>query len=516
MSDFKPAKGFYAVSAIREAEAQLLAQHSEPGELMEKAGRAGFDWLMERTGECERFVLCCGSGGNGGDGLVIARLLHEAEKSVCVYLPQDPKHQDSQIAHDKALQAGVGIKEQLQGCDFEDAQVIVDCLLGIGGSVREDAPYAEAIRAINQAEAPVYAIDIPSGVDPNTGAQSAEAVRAAATLCMIAPAGGLAGGLACAGDIAAASLGGDMQGYDPVCRVLAPYSAVNIARDAHKGTFDHAVIISGDRGYGGAGLLAAEGAAVGGAGLTTLCTRPEHTTAALAFAPDLMVQGAEVGSDIQEALDKASAILCGPGLGQNAWGEQMLLESLRAARQKDIALVLDADALNLLTPSQVASLADMKAVITPHPGEAARLLDTTSSEVQNDRLAAVCELHELTGATVVLKGCGTLIAHSAGDIRVANCGNAALARGGSGDVLAGLIVGQLAFRGPGYGGEKAQLDSAISLRETQNDGRLGNAVLAHGRAADALVIEHGIRGVRPQMLAKMAGRLVSEMAYRVV
>ena len=211
-----------------------------------------------------------------------------------------------------------------------------------------ESPYSDAICAISWATPPVYALDIPSGIDPNTGKVGEDAVCAHATLCMLAPAVGLNGeGRELAGEISVAGLGSREGQLPSDYMVVQGGPPASVKRDAHKGTFGHVVLVAGDHGYGGAALLAAEAAAVGGAGLVTLCTRERHASAVLASSPDVMVCAAEVGSDIQGALAKATSIVCGPGLGQEAWGEQMLLESLRAAEEHKIPIVLDADALNL-------------------------------------------------------------------------------------------------------------------------------------------------------------------------
>ena len=582
--EFAPARAFSTVDAIRGLERKLLDESSEPGSAMERAGEAAYRWLCEQVQDANAsFVVCCGSGGNGGDGLALARYLRQNGKGVEVILPKPVKHPDAKLMLERAVEAGVSILEIADIDGFEvhldrnyekirklihGADVVVDCLLGIGSSVRKySSPYNFLMRTINSGPALVYALDIPSGIDPETGEIGRSAVSACATLCMLAPASGLAGaGALLAGEISVADLGVQRLWLPRVCQVLESRAAPRwVERDAHKGIFGHVVIVAGDHGYGGAALLAAEAAVVGGAGLVTLCTRERHTSAVLASSPDVMVCAAEVGSDIQGALAKASAIVCGPGLGQEAWGEQMLLESLHAAKEHDIPIVLDADALNLCSALGWAEnwsylhweqqdyimgneddewydffddmleapldIRDLKAVITPHPGEAARFLGREEAKsVQGDRLGAARELCQITNALVVLKGYGTIVAKSSNsdhakglfrteyseeyssDLYVAHCGNVALARGGSGDVLAGLIGSQLAHRELGDWLYKDE--DHIWKPEGPMD-VVKNAVLAHGQAADELVKEHGIRGVRPRELAATAGKILSSMAYRL-
>ena len=544
-SEFPPARAFYAVEDIRWLEKELLDSSTEPGSAMERAGEAAYRWLSEHVEKnpYNLLVVCCGSGGNGGDGLVLARHLHQDGRRVQVLLPKPVKHADTKLMLERAVEAGVSVLADPKSKDVNDmiegASAVVDCLLGIGGGrLHPSSPYRAITRAMNRGPSQVYALDIPSGIDPDAGTIGEDAVRACATLCMLAPVSGLAGaGGGLAGEISVAELGSKAEELRPRCEVVVPRELVWVERDAHKGTFGHVVIVAGDHGYGGAALLAAEAAAVGGAGLVTLCTRERHASAVLASSPDVMVCTAEVGSDIQGALAKATSIVCGPGLGQEAWGEQMLLESLRAAEEHDIPIVLDADALNLCRalswvhelpilhgdPKRIHSnLEDLKLVITPHPGEAAKLLSLSVQDVQNDRLDAVRILCESTNAVVVLKGHGTVVANSITDrekalwgeehfseLFVTRVGNVALARGGSGDVLAGLIGSQLAHR---------ELGDWDDIKARKNDtvmDAVKHAVLAHGQAADELVKEHGIRGVRPRELAATAGKILSDMAYRL-
>jgi NAD(P)H-hydrate epimerase len=202
------------------------------------------------------------------------------------------------------------------------------------------------------------------------------------------------------------------------------------AANAHKGHFGHLLVVAGDRGFGGAGLLAAEAAARSGAGLVSLATRPEYVTAALARCPSVMVHGLIHGSELPPLLDAASVVVCGPGIGRGAWGQQMLAQVIASDKPR----VLDADALNLLS-GRVAVPADNH-VLTPHPGEAARLLKCLVPEVEADRVAAARKLQTLYGGTVLLKGAGTVVASDGGALDVISGSNPGCAlghyRGGSG------------------------------------------------------------------------------------
>lgn len=214
--------------------------------------------------------------------------------------------------------------------------------------------------------------------------------------------------------------------------------------DAHKGQFGHLLVIGGDLGVGGAALLSTESALRSGAGMVSLATRPEHVPAALARLPEVMTLGVSSANQLMGLLEKTSVIVIGPGLGEAAWGRSLL----SVAANAKLPQVWDADALNQLAAGHV----DLPTgcVITPHPGEAARLLGITTAEVQADRLNAALALSFTLNAVVILKGAGSLIASPDG--RVARCdqGHPAMATAGLGDVLAGLVGALLAQGMPAY------------------------------------------------------------------
>jgi len=234
--------------------------------------------------------------------------------------------------------------------------------------------------------------------------------------------------------------------------------------NAHKGRFGHVLVVAGDRGFGGAGLLAAEAAARSGAGLVSLATRPEHVTAALARCPSVMVHGLIHGSELPPLLDAASVIVCGPGIGQSAWGQQMLEQVVASGKPR----VLDADALNLLS-HRVAIPADNH-ILTPHPGEAARLLNCLVPEVEADRMAAARKLQAMYGGTVLLKGAGTVVASGGEVVDIISGSNPGMATGGMGDVLSGIIgslYGQLKDANKAaVVGASAHLSAADTASET--------------------------------------------------
>ena len=207
---------------------------------------------------------------------------------------------------------------------------------------------------------------------------------------------------------------------------------------AHKGQFGHVLVIGGDQGFGGAVLLAAESALRSGAGLVSLATRSEHIPAALARLPEVMARGVHSANQLMGLLEKVSVIVIGPGLGDMAWGKSLLSVAANTRQPQ----VWDADALNLLAAGHVDLPADC--VITPHPGEAARLMGISTAEVQADRLKVARALSQKFNAVTVLKGAGSLIASPDGRVSRCDQGHPAMASAGLGDVLAGLIGALLA------------------------------------------------------------------------
>lgn len=208
--------------------------------------------------------------------------------------------------------------------------------------------------------------------------------------------------------------------------------------DAHKGQFGHVLVIGGDRGTGGAGLLAAEAALRCGAGLVSLATRGEHLAAAQARLPEVMSMGVQSANQLMAPLSRASVLVVGPGLGQSAWGRSLL----SALVEVELAQVWDADALNLLARSPLSVPAH--SILTPHPGEAARLLGIATEAVQADRAGAARKLARKYAAVCILKGAGSLVASPDGHLAICQHGHPAMATAGLGDVLSGVLGALLA------------------------------------------------------------------------
>ncbi|TDG12918.1 NAD(P)H-hydrate dehydratase [Seongchinamella unica] len=472
-------EALYTAQQTRALDRCAIDEHGLPGiTLMSRAANAAFDSLLNTWADPECVQVLCGTGNNGGDGFLIADLAHKRgiRTRVLQVGDADKIGGDALLARNQALANGVEILDFEPGAVMS-AGVLVDALLGtgLGGDVR--GAYAEAIDEINAADVAVLAVDIPSGLCSDTGRVLGRAVRAELTVTFI----GLKRGLFTleagdhTGELQFADLGVPAQVYrqvpcdsyrlelEPLLELQPPRPA-----SAHKGLYGTVLVVGGDYGMAGAAALAAEAALRCGAGLVKVATRPEHVAALVARAPEVMARGVESGEDLQPLLESADVLVVGPGLGQSPWSEYLFQVAMKSGKP----LVLDADGLNLLAAGKAAPRPGM--IITPHPGEAARLLSCSNADIQCDRFAACRALQHKTGAVAVLKGNGTLVA-DAQQLLLGDYGNPGMASGGMGDVLSG-VIGSLLAQGAG------PLEAAA----------LG--VCLHGAAAD-LAAGEGMRGL---------------------
>ena len=435
----------YTAAQVRELDRLAIEEQGIPSlTLMERAGADALDALTGRYPGAGNLVVLCGGGNNAGDGYVLARLARQAGLEVRVIALVEPGRLkgDAAASAQKYLQTG-SVETALA---LEGADIIVDALLGSGLNRPVEGSFAEAIELINAASVTVFALDIPSGLNADTGVCLGSAVRADATITFIGLKRGLftAEGPEFCGEILFSDLGTPadihvavgaetrLTRHEEIMRNLPPRP-----RHAHKGRYGHVLVIGGDYGYQGAAILAGSAAARAGAGLVTVATRPEHARNIPLFRPELMTAAVTAARDLDALLDRVSVVAIGPGLGQSDWAISLLAKVL----QTRLPLVVDADALNLLA---LEPLRRENWVLTPHPGEAARLLGITSTEVQTDRFAAVMSLRGRFGGTVALKGAGSLVAGATGPIRLNRTGNPGMAGGGMGDVLTGVIAGLVA------------------------------------------------------------------------
>jgi ADP-dependent NAD(P)H-hydrate dehydratase / NAD(P)H-hydrate epimerase len=487
-----PTFPLYGSSAARQLDARATEQLGGDGYLlMRRAGLAAWQYLLLHWPQAQRIVVVCGPGNNGGDGYVLAQLARRSGRSVqVVHLRSHlPRSELAQRACTEYIAAGGQV--ELFRTALPPADVVVDGLFGIGFTRAPDPESSALIEAINAQAAPVLALDVPSGVDADTGAAPAIAVVADRTLQFIARHAGLytGGALECTGaldldalEVPVASfeqvaISAELLGTDALALWLPPRR-----RNTHKGESGRVLCVGGDHGSGGAILLCAEAALRSGTGLLSVATRAAHVAALLARRPEAMVRAVESEQDLPPLLERADCIALGPGLGQGEWSRAVFRLAMEAGKP----LVIDADGLNLLaaTPKLLHD-----AVLTPHPGEAARLLDTDAGDVQRNRFAAAQRIADRFGAAVVLKGAGTIIAAPGHTPRLLEAGNPGMAVGGMGDVLTGVIA---ALRGQGL---KA-FDAACA------------GALLHSLAGDAAAWD-GQRGLLPSDLMPQLRRLAN-------
>ncbi|MEE4142626.1 NAD(P)H-hydrate dehydratase [Pseudomonas viridiflava] len=439
MLDTKPElpDALYSAAQVRDLDARLIAAGTPGFELMQRAAHATWRAIRRRWPEASELTVLAGHGNNAGDGYLVASLAHKTGWQVRVLAVGDPAALQGDAALAYAAASGVNIQPW---ANQTMAGIVVDALLGTGlqGDVRD--PYRSAIEAINASGLPVAAVDIPSGLCADTGHCLGVAVRADLTVTFIGLKMGMLTGDA--PDLIGQLIFDDLQA-DKAIVAQAPVTAKRLdktslpflaprPRTAHKGMYGRVLIIGGDHGFGGAALLSAESALRSGAGMVTLATRTEHVPAALTRMPEIMSAGIHSANQLMTLIEAASVLVVGPGLGQDSWGRSLL----SAAANADRPQVWDADALNQLATGQV--VLPKNSVITPHPGEAARLLGISTQEVQNDRAAAAHALARKFNAVCVLKGSGSLIADVDGRLALCDRGHPSMATAGLGDVLAGL------------------------------------------------------------------------------
>jgi NAD(P)H-hydrate epimerase len=438
------ATSLYTVAQVRAFDREAIDAHGIAGyELMQRAGAAAFGHLRARWPHARRIAIVCGGGNNGGDGYVLARLARAASFEVHVIALESPRAGgDAARACTDWTGAGGGVLDA--AAELPLADVYVDAIFGTGLARPPSGMAARWIDLLNAAGRPLLALDVPSGLDADTGHVPGVAVRATETVSFVARKRGLYTGAAGdhAGAITLADLGIPAAVFAH-SRADAELAAIEIVRawlpprsgNVHKGTFGHVLAIGGDTGMAGAIRLCGEAALRVGTGLVSVATRVEHVAAINAARPELMARGVGGPQELEALLEHASVVALGPGLGKQAWGHALWYSAIAAGK----AMVLDADALNLL--SRDAVTLPSQCVLTPHPGEAARLLRSETQAVTEDRFAAVRAIAQSFNAVAVLKGAGTLVAAPDGQVAVCPWGNPGMASGGMGDVLTGVIAG---------------------------------------------------------------------------
>ena len=473
-----------------EGQAAELAGGSLYG-LMKRAGEACYQVFKTHFPDVQRVLVLTGKGNNGGDGYVFAALAKDSGISVqlCQIGDAAGLTGDAARARDAWLVEQGGINA-IKQADFAAADVIVDALLGTGLSGPVRGEYADLIAKINQSAKSVLSVDIPSGLNADTGAVGNVAVKAAATITFVGLKPGLFTGCAAenCGQLYFSGLGITEQfatlaastasriSYRQLSGLLAPRSRIS-----HKGSFGRTLLLGGNIGMPGAARLAGEAALRSGSGLVKVLVRQENQFVVIAGRPELMLADFDLKKVNNTLYNWATNLVIGPGLGTDDWAKTLFAGVLAS----ELPTVVDADCLNLLAANPTCK---DNWILTPHPGEAARLLGCSTGQIEEDRFAAVRELQCRFGGVVILKGAGTLICDGK-QVYVANVGNPGMASGGMGDVLSGIIGGLLA--------QGLNLLQAAML-----------AVCIHGLAAD-LAAEEDERGLLASDLFPYIRKLVN-------
>ena len=475
----------YRAKQVRELDRIAIEDLGIPGIcLMERAGSAAFNRFKSCWPQARRLAILCGTGNNGGDGYVLARLAYLAGYEVTVLQIGETSRLTGEARIAFEAMTRVGLQTQaFAETQLSFADVVVDALLGTGLDREVSGKWREVIEAINRCRCPLFSLDIPSGLHADTGAVLGVAVRADITISFIGLKPGLFTGKGpdYCGQVYFDDLQVPSTLYQSVTTHVTrlDYEHLKTAlpkrsRIAHKGSFGHVLVIGGESGMIGASRLAAEAAARVGAGKVSLATRSSHAALVNLTRPEIMSYGVETSEELQPLLNQVDVVAIGPGFGQATWA-QTLLAAVKTLKKP---LVIDADALNLLAKQPFRPF---DSVLTPHPGEASRLLEMSTAEIQADRFAAVTLLQQRFGGVCVLKGAGTLVANPGEQINLCTEGNPGMACGGMGDVLTGVIAGLLA--------------QGLSTTEAANLG-----VCLHGKAGDRAAQDGGERGLLPSDL----------------
>ncbi|MEZ8194326.1 NAD(P)H-hydrate dehydratase [Vibrio cortegadensis] len=499
----------YTAKQVREGEVLAAKKNNiTMFELMEKAGEAAFQLILSHYPHSKKWLICCGKGNNGGDGYVVARLAKQAGIEVHVWQAGDLSDKLTEDAQ-QALELWLTIDGAV--CHAKDrippdCDLIVDALLGTGFKPPLRPNYAELISRINHTHLPIVSIDIPSGLDADTGhvqphsleeanrrqEQNGLAIVASHTITFIGIKQGLVTGSARdhTGLLHFSGLGVD-ESFNQMNVASAVYSCADEIptllmprkRTAHKGLNGKVLLIGGNVGMGGAIRLASEGCIRSGAGLVSVLTHPDNILPILSSRPEIMALSWESDSKvISDKLHWASTYVLGPGLGQDEQAQRWFEYIKQSSAEK----VLDADALNLLAvePNQ-----DPNRIITPHPGEAARLLNCTVADIEINRYQAAQDLQKKYGGVVVLKGAGSIVCDGK-TTWVCHAGNPGMASAGMGDVLSGVIGAML--------GQNLTLTDAAQI-----------GVFIHSCAADLCAKENGEIGLVASDLFQTLRRVIN-------
>lgn len=483
----------YTVEQVRALDRRAIDTLGIPGyDLMQRAAAAALVCLRQQWPRARRVAVYCGPGNNGGDGFLLAALAREAGLHAEVIALGESRGDDAVRARQAFEQGGGTVHPWRDELELPATDVQVDALFGTGLQRALAPEVAQLVRRIHAMGGPILALDVPSGVNADTGNVPGEAIQADVTVTFIAAKRGLYTGQApgYVGRVQWESLGlpeALWQGAQADAGLMQVQTLPPRSRQAYKNDNGHVLAIGGEHGTAGAIRLCGEAALRGGAGLVSVATRAEHLVALNAARPELMAHEVNGPQALAPLLKRATVLAVGPGLGQGAWGHALWLTALEAG----LPMVLDADGLNLLA-SEPRHLAG-PVVLTPHPGEAARLLGCGTDAIGADRFGAVRELARHFGAVVVLKGAGSLVADPAGRVAVCPWGNPGMASGGMGDLLTGIVAALLA--------QGCDAWQAACL-----------GVALHARAGDAAARHGGERGLLASDLLEPLRQLLNGQA----
>ncbi len=490
--------------------------------LMETAGSAIVRAIQQHYPRCRRIGIFVGKGNNGGDGIVIARQLAHAGRDVHLFLvsPPDSFTGEAAINLQIAKRLGLQIEETLTDTGtvpttLASCELLVDAILGTGlrGSVRDRI--ATIITTINNLSIPILSVDLPSGLDADTGHPLGTCVQADRTITIGLPKRGVLvhPGAELAGKLEVVDIGFPEQVVDAQDIKVNWTTAQQVSQwlpqrssSSHKGTYGRVLVVAGSTGMTGAAALASEAALRAGAGLVTLAT-PKHLNPILeGLLPEAMTLplpetasgslSTAATSAILEFAEKTQSVLAiGPGLSQHPDTAALVHQLVRENQKQElgIRLVVDADGLNALAQApEIISLVDKAAVLTPHPGEMARLTNTPVSTLEKDRIRTAQQFASNSGVTLVFKGAPTVTGFPNADVWINSTGNPGMATGGMGDVLTGIIVGLMA---QGISSEKAAA--------------LG--VYIHGLAADRVAEALGMHGLLASDVLKAVPEAIASL-----
>jgi ADP-dependent NAD(P)H-hydrate dehydratase / NAD(P)H-hydrate epimerase len=438
----------YTAAQVRELDNIAITENKIPGyTLMTRAAKAAFDLIQEHHPRDKNIAVVCGVGNNAGDGFALAALAHKANKNVIIFLICNPNklNGDALKAYTDLVKSEATII-QYTNQKLYTFDLIVDAVFGSGLSRNITNPFRKAVLAINSAQKPVLSLDLPSGIHADTGEIMGCAVIATASISFIGLKRGMFtnNGPEYSGRIFFNDLQVPSTIYEGLNNETERLNIAQLleklpprAKNTHKNSYGHTLIVGGNTGMLGAAQLCATACLRSGSGLVSLATKSKHAPLINKWLPEVMSWGIDKSTQITEQIGKATVVAIGPGLGQDVWAKRLFKASIKTK----LPLIVDADALNLLAQNPIKK---ENMILTPHPGEAARLLGSSTTAIQKDRFSAIRKLAMTYQATVILKGSGSLVCGPKSNIYLCDLGNPGMASGGMGDALTGIVAALVA------------------------------------------------------------------------